>query len=507
MPANTTYPDALKSSAWDKKLAQPKLLKALAALHKEHETVSWARFSADALLRVARTATQLKEAVGASAKAWKSEEADLKKAAELVKSALKEARKALAKDTSALTHLKAIDDKLADYLKVVAGMAEELVQASKAALKNIEESDEDSSVDAAIEKLLDPARLAAQLMACRRDPVRSIYFGYVDASKDTQAELAVHPTTLGRTLFTKLVEATGVKAGSYGSLGVDGTTLRVRIDKAYSGLAKKLRIPIKRAGFRVVQILILDAASGKAFEEDQEDDPPPKDKSAPQTKPSTPPLDEKTFKLRATALAKLLQKSPDSPAAQLLKQASEAAKKGDWVKATDLLEQAMDVVDDIAPSKPKDVESGSKKEDTTPSRTQSPPPLLDEKTFKSRAMALAKLLQKSPDSPAAKLLKKANEAAKEEDWQGATDLLEEAMAIVDDTPAPQNNADETLAKALYGGDVQAMGPLKKAFDLPGRVALVHAFGGEAGLVAVRQILQDVCGGNPAKLRELVDALG
>lgn len=167
------------------------------------------------------------------------------------------------------------DKGLAAYLTVVDKSVDKCRQEAQKALKAAaatkgkepdkaaEEDDEPASV------LLDPKRLLAQLTLCKRDPERTVQFGFVDAKDKQDAVLAMSPKMSGRKLFSKLQAELGVKTGAYGTAWVDGTQLMLQLDKPLGGLVKKVRAPVKACGFRVTKVVLWNE-DGTVFEQDED---------------------------------------------------------------------------------------------------------------------------------------------------------------------------------------------------------------------------------------------
>ncbi|MBT9500416.1 MAG: hypothetical protein IV092_04175 [Burkholderiaceae bacterium] len=162
------------------------------------------------------------------------------------------------------------DKILANYLDEIDKAARKLRREADKALeqaadKDAEEDDEPGSA------LLDPKRLLAQLTLCRRDPERTVQFGFVDGKDKNPAVLALSPKVSGRKLFAKLQAETGVKTGAYGSAWVDGSSLMLQLDKPLGGLVKKVRAPVKACGFKIAKAVLWNA-DGTVFEQDEQDD-------------------------------------------------------------------------------------------------------------------------------------------------------------------------------------------------------------------------------------------
>jgi hypothetical protein len=170
--------------------------------------------------------------------------------------------------------------------------------ASKGKSEDAEEDDEPASA------LLDPKKLLAQLMLCKRDPDRTVNFGFVDGKDKQDAVLALSPKVGGKRLFASLQQATGAKTGAYGSVWVVGTELMLQLDKPLSGLIKKIRGPIKACGFRISKAILWNA-DGTVFEQEEEID------GADQA-PDTTALPTRLAALAARAALALKAQHPES---------------------------------------------------------------------------------------------------------------------------------------------------------------------------------------------------
>jgi hypothetical protein len=154
-----------------------------------------------------------------------------------------------------------------DQLYELLGEAEALQKKTQAAMAAEDDEDEESAPNA----LLDSKVLFKQLTLCRRDPERTMKFAFVDAKDKAAAVLVLHPRMGARSLFSKLQAAAGVKTGAYGSAWVDGTSLMLQLDKPLSGLVKKVRAPVKAAGFKIAKAVLWNE-DGTVFEQDEGDD-------------------------------------------------------------------------------------------------------------------------------------------------------------------------------------------------------------------------------------------
>lgn len=219
-------------------------------LEKPLTEADWKKFSKD---RGYKDAALLK-ALGALAKADEMAPDDQLKALEAVEKEVAALLKSVRGDKELTAHVPVVQAALKKQRK-----AAEL--AAEAAAKVAEEP---------ASALLDPKKLLDQLNQCKRKPDRSVQFGYVDGKEKAPAVLAMHPTMSGRTLMAKLQESTGGKTGAYGTAWIEGSSLMLQLDKPLSGLVKKVRAPLKAAGFRIANVVLWNA-DGSVFEKDSED--------------------------------------------------------------------------------------------------------------------------------------------------------------------------------------------------------------------------------------------
>lgn len=185
--------------------------------------------------------------------------------------ALKDLAKEIPKQVAAATKLKKqLGDKpfgqIKDQLYAMLDAAE---TAQKKAQTALDEADGEDDEDAKPDLLANPKLLYKQLNLCRQDPERTVNFAYVDGKDGQPALLAMHPRMNVKKLFAKLQEAAGVKAGSYGTAWVDGTSLMLQLEKPLSGLVKKIRQPVKACGFKIAKAVLWDA-DGTVFEQDEQ---------------------------------------------------------------------------------------------------------------------------------------------------------------------------------------------------------------------------------------------
>lgn len=249
--------------------------------------------------------------------------------------------------------IKALDelDKQSDLLlkahKADKVLANYLAEMDKAASKQRKEAEKALEQAAAAEDeeagsaLLDPKRLLAQLTLCRRDPERTVQFGFVDGKDKDPAVLALSPKVAGRKLFATLQAETGVKTGAYGTAWVDGTSLMLQLDKPMSGLVKKIRAPVKACGFKIAKAVLWNA-DGTVFEQDEQGEQ--EGAVATDAPQQSVNADEQAFNARLKALLPLIAAAAQSPAGQQAKLlASEAgvlARKKDFAQANGLMAQA-----------------------------------------------------------------------------------------------------------------------------------------------------------------------
>ncbi|WP_077036759.1 hypothetical protein [Pelomonas sp. KK5] len=288
--------------------------------------------------------------------------------------ALKALAKEIPKQVAAVTkQKKELGDKpfgkIKDQLYAMLDEAETLQKKTEAALDEAEpeEADEDSAAAA----LANPKLLLKQLNMCRQDPERTVSFAYVEAKDKQPAMLAMHPRMSVKMLFAKLQEASGVKAGSYGTAWVDGTSLMLQLDKPLSGLVKKIRQPVKACGFKIAKAVLWNA-DGTVFEADEQaeesvgvPDAPglPTQQMPPTTTTTDGPKEQEheqghgdtvdpavAFKARLGALIPKIKESataqhPGAAAARLkASEAGVAAAKGDFTQAQLLLDEVEDLL-------------------------------------------------------------------------------------------------------------------------------------------------------------------
>lgn len=280
MPA-IAYPDDLKKSFWDKKKGAldgaTELQDRLKALQKQHEAVDWGKL-ADGWSKGLTDVDKLDAVYQPLDKLYRMKVAPLRlEAAQLAMAAdkagkAKEAGKPL-KDAAAV-----ISRAGTNFAKAVAAgldaLEAEFAQASAALLKAKKNAkdDEGEDDDEPSSAMVDPKRLLKQLQLCKNDAQRLVNFAYLDDGKQDPV-LVLHPRLAGRGLMAKLVKDIGIKTGSFGMLSLDGTVLRLVVEKKYGGLVKRIRIPIKACGFKLGKVLLVDE-KGQTLDQDM-DQPAP----------------------------------------------------------------------------------------------------------------------------------------------------------------------------------------------------------------------------------------
>lgn len=274
------YPDDLKKSFWDKKKGAldgaADLQDRLKALQKQHEAVDWPKL-ADGWSKGITELDKLTAAYQPLDKLYRAKVAPLRlEAAQLAMAAdkagkAKEAGKPL-KDAATL-----ISRAGTNFAKAVAAgldaLEAEFAQASQALLKarkNAKGDEAEGEDDEPASALIDPKRLLKQLQLCKNDPQRLVNFAYLDDGKQDPV-LVLHPRMAGRGLMAKLVKDLGIRTGAFGMLSLDGTVLRLVVEKKYGGLVKRIRIPIKACGFKLGKVLLVDE-KGQTLDQDQAED-------------------------------------------------------------------------------------------------------------------------------------------------------------------------------------------------------------------------------------------
>jgi hypothetical protein len=268
--------------------------------------------------------------------------------------ALGKVDEAIAKETVALGRRKKdLGDKrwkeAKDKLDTMLADAERLTQETRAAKDGAEEDDEPGSV------LLDPKRLQSMLLRCKRDPELSMNFGFVDAEGKKPAFFAMHPRMSGKKLFATLRTETSARSGAFGTAWVEvdgkfkGTCLMLQLDKPLSGLVKKVKAPVKAAGFKIAKAVLWDA-DGSVFEQEDEvdDGQGVATAGAAATAPAKTTSPEMTAMMaRAAAVLTSLAAAGDALDASQAKDAKLRAseslmngRKGEWDRAEALMKEA-----------------------------------------------------------------------------------------------------------------------------------------------------------------------
>ncbi|MBQ0930687.1 hypothetical protein [Ideonella alba] len=329
------YPDDLKLGTWEKKKGSlptdGDLADRLKALLKMHTAIKWGLFDSGWVAE-ATTREQLEQAFAERDRQFRGTVFPLKKAA--LETATLAQRQSKEKGATELVvksckAVAAVANTLAD--EVDHGV-DELKSVFEMALRKLPEAEPGADEPPAL--LLDPRKLAAQLLLCRKDPARRVAFAYVDGKEKQAAVLAMHPKQSSRSLFGKLSETTGVKAGAHGTAWVDEGTLFLQMDKPLGGLAKKVRSPLKACGFRVRSVVIWDE-SGQPTESDEDHDEsaqdevglrPPTGEDGPQDSPE-PSEPEPTPDQRAEGAFRLLLQTLEQRYEKALRSAPEAVGK------------------------------------------------------------------------------------------------------------------------------------------------------------------------------------
>lgn len=268
-------PAELTKSFWDKKkgaLDGAGLDDTLKALQKKHEAVDWPKLAEGWSKAAGKDPAKLKALHEALDKLYRAKASPLKLEATALASAADKAAKAKDAAKPRRDACTLIAKEALAYAKAVGAgldaLEQELVTALKALPKE-SESDEDEGEDEPANALLDPDRLLKQLKLCKADPARQVFFAYLDNNKD-DPHLAVHPRTNGRSMTAKLVKDVGIKTGAFGLLSLDGMLLKLVVEKKYGGLVKRIRIPIRKCGFKIGKVLLVDEA-GQTLDQDDED--------------------------------------------------------------------------------------------------------------------------------------------------------------------------------------------------------------------------------------------
>jgi hypothetical protein len=271
-----SYPQELSKSYWDKKKGSldgaAELEGLLKTLEKKHDSVDWKSFAAGWSKPGLQDAAKLKSLYETLDKTYRGKASPLKNEAGGVASAADKAAKAKTAGKPQKDACSAIAQAANRYGKAIAegldALEREYEQAAKAAEKLAAEQGADDE-DEASSALIDPKRLLKQLQLCKADPARQLQFALLDDGKQ-DPQLAVHVRQTGRSLFAKLVKDLGIKTGAFGQLSLDGVDLLLVVEKKVSGLAKRIRIPIRACGFKLGKVRQL-GPDGESLEEDQGD--------------------------------------------------------------------------------------------------------------------------------------------------------------------------------------------------------------------------------------------
>lgn len=272
------YPQELKKTFWDKKKGAldgaADLEAALKTLEKKHDAVTWAAFANGWPKAAAGDAAKLKALYEGLDKLYRTKAAPMKLEAQAVVTAAEKAAKAKdaakpLKDACTLIvkHAQA-------YAKAVAGgldnLEAEFTQAAKSLPVSKGKEDGDGDEDEASSALVDPKRLLKQLQLCKADPKRVVNFAMLDDGKQ-DPQLVLHPRLAGRAMLAKLVKDLGIKTGAFGQISLNGMVLQLVVEKKVSGLTKRIRIPIRKCGFKIGKVVQLDE-KGQSLEEDLDDE-------------------------------------------------------------------------------------------------------------------------------------------------------------------------------------------------------------------------------------------
>lgn len=371
MNAQLAYPNELKFSAWekDKKAgfdASSDIAGKLKAFEKKHDAVNWKLFDPGWSAQP-KNAAELQEAFAVRDRLYRSSVFSLKKDVLGVASAAKAEEKKAAKPW--LDTLKAIGKAANSYADDVDKGVDALKAALDKAANGLPNDEEEEDEESAPKALVDPKVLVKQLKLCKNDPERRMKFAFIDAKDKQPAIFAMHPRTSGKKLFSALQAATGIKSGAFGTAWVQvdgqfkGTCLMLELDKPLSGLVKKVKGPVKAAGFKIAKAVLWNA-DGSVFEqEDEVDDgkgdveagaagsavpaPPQGPAKAGATAAKTVSAEMEAMMARAAAVATKVAAAGDALDATKAKdaklRASEAlmsGRKGEWERADALMKQA-----------------------------------------------------------------------------------------------------------------------------------------------------------------------
>jgi hypothetical protein len=501
------YPAELKLPLWEKKKGSltdsSELPDRLKLLGKKHEAVDWALFSADWPKKSAN-ADDLAQAFDLRDRQYKSKVLALKGDAKEVLVAAQRMAKDKAAGKPALEAAKAISAAANAYVKAIDDGTDALKNAYAKALAAMPELRKEDEEEEPGSRLLDPTHLFKQLNLCKRDPSRSMQFGFVDANvkEKLPAVLAMSPRINARKLWGVLQKETGIKTGAYGTARLVEGDLVLQLDKPLSGLVKKIRGPIKAAGFRVKKIMLWNA-DGTVFEEEPEDET---DESPAGSKPKAEgPSEQDQYKHRLAALAPglaqaLKQQLGDVAKLQALSAFAQAKAQDGQYKAAlqglDALENALTMASAAAAQ-------------ATPA--QDAPPPAD--AFKTRLTALMPHLKAaySAAGPAVQDIKskvsEAGEAARQQDFAQAhaqLDAVEALLKLASQTPP---TASATTSDTPEPSPIQAQWDRRVAAIEPQVLAAQKSRANEAQWMTIFTMAQDLASeGNFAKANQLLDKL-
>ncbi|WP_077035918.1 hypothetical protein [Pelomonas sp. KK5] len=268
-------PPSLGKSYWDSKKkgtlpAGSEVEKALQALERKHGAVDWKLFDAR-WAEAAKSADELDKALAERSARWRSAVLPLKAEAAAAAAAAQKIAKGAAKPL--LDAIRLIGDDAKDFGKAIDKFPDELQAAADKARRTLGKGGEESGSEEEDEGgLADPKRLLQMLQRCKRDPALQVHYAFSPGEgKAVEPALVMSPRVAGKALFARLAKETGVKLGAFGLASIDGTVLRLSVDKPYSGLAKKVRVPVKACGFRISQVLIV-GPDGASLESDAEEE-------------------------------------------------------------------------------------------------------------------------------------------------------------------------------------------------------------------------------------------
>lgn len=292
------FPDELKKAYWDKKKGALEgatgLEGLLKDLQKQHDALDWTKL-APGWAKGVTDAAKLKALYEALDKLYRTKASPLKLLATGVEGAADKAAKAKDAAKPLKEACAAIGKAAAVYAKAIAKGLDELeaeLALAQKAVKPDEDEGSESEEDESSSALVNPKRLLKQLQMCKGDPARMVNFAYLDDGKQAPV-LVLSPRLSGRAMMLKLVKDFGIKTGSFGMLSIADPVLKLVVEKKYSGLVKRIRIPIRECGFKLGKVLLLDEQGG-TLDEDNEDEQPGVDQgqgSAPQKAAALPLAD------------------------------------------------------------------------------------------------------------------------------------------------------------------------------------------------------------------------